>query len=170
MNVGIIILIIVIIVAVLTGIGVGLYFLLRKTSPAPGPGPTPGPTPNPGCTGLGCTGVTGTSPCDILFNNVISQPTFNEAALAANNGIFSLPKDANNNITGCDNEDIATQLLSYARGYNLSCNDFVLALVAGPNNCKTAYATIINRYPAYSSTCSAGAQKFISLWATGNCP
>jgi hypothetical protein len=164
MNVGIIILIIVIIVAVLIGIGVGLYFLLRKNSPAPGPAPGP----NPGCTGVGCTGVTGTSPCDILFNNVISQPTFNEAALAANNGIFSLPKDGNNNITGCDNENIATQLLSYVRGYNLSCNDFVQTLVSGPNNCQTAYATVINRYPAYSSTCSAGAQDIITQWT--KCP
>ena len=160
MSTGIIILIIFIVVLLLIGLGVGLYFLLRrKNQQNPPQNPSQNPSQN---------GSTGTSPCDVLFNKTISAPTFNEAATIAATEIFTLPKDGNNNINGCDGS-IALQLITYSNGYNLNCNDLVEKIVSGPNNCNTAYSTVINRYPEYANTCSAGAKDFINIWASGQC-
>lgn len=156
----VIVLIIFFVIVLLAGLGTGLYFLLRKKPDGSSSGKSnPSNPSNP-------VGIK--SPCDILFNNAISQKSFNDAATVVANGIFSLPKDSNNNLTGCT-PGVPSQLLTYLKGYNTDCSSLVEKLVSGPNNCNIGYANAINRFPTYSGTCSTGAQEFINIWASGKC-
>lgn len=159
-----IVLIVIVVILVVTGLGVGIYFATRSSSAGgtdnKGNG---GDNKNPG----------GLSDCDALFKKVISQKTFTDAARTAALGIYDLPKDSNNNITGCTLPDTAVQLYTYniawANNVTTTCNDLVVQLLGFPQNCDIAYSNAIQRYPDYLKTCNPEAMKFINIWASGKC-